>query len=309
MKSSIFKTLTAVLLAASFSVSAQVQNIKKITPPSSAASQVSPNDMPVFKIELGDKALVPGKGILFTRNQQSYIIQQKDVLTLTCDENIEITGEYPYLKIGLKKHTIGEKYKGGTVFFVDETGQHGLIFCEKQGPATWATFEWEYPNGDIDNNEFKDINSFASGIGIGKYNTMCLMLADTIDKNVVDPGEPYSIPYYLRNYKNDWYVPSYDELKLLYDNREALNLPLTYAERIVWSSTEGNPVYKGNNDGPNGENSTSDWNFEGYTGHKVKLTSQARLAHNGVKCIDFFTGKTLTIAKTYGKTVLFIKEF
>ena len=277
--------------------------------PESPASKVSPNELPVFEIKFDDKSIVPGEGMVFYRNGQKYEINLKDKVTLTAEDGIEITGDYPYFKVGLKKHKVGDKYLDGTVFYVDETGQHGLIYCTYNGPATWSTFQWEYPNGDIDNDEFKDLNTYATGIGMGQYNTMSMMLADNIGLNVVDPGEPYSIPYYIKLNKNDWYVPSIDELKLVYDNKKLLGILLKYDERIVWSSTEAGIVYKGYNDGPKGENTTGGWEFEGYGGHTVKLTSHSGKAHNGVQCIDFNTGEILTIAKTYGKTVMFIKAF
>ncbi len=309
MKSLAFFCLSALFLIVSASLSAQVKVPANVRPQHSGAEKVNPDLMPALKIEFENKSLVPGKGVVFYRNKQQYSIGLKDQINIVAEDGIEITGTYPNLKIGLKKHQIGEKYKDGTIFYVDETGQHGLIFCGVNSNTTWSTFQWEYPNGDIDNNEFRNLNTYSTGIGMGKYNTMSMMLADDLNLNVVDPGEPYSIPYYVKYNNNDWYVPSFDELKLLCENREMLGIRLDSDDRIVWSSTEGGYVCKGTSDGPHGENMPSGWTFDGYSGHKVDLTSSPGKAPNGVKCIDFYTGKMLNIVKTYGKTVMFIQEF
>lgn len=309
MKSALTILLAALFFFATNRLSAQVKPIKQVRPNTPGVAKVNPNDLPVLKIEFENKTLLPGQGIQFNKNSQAYTIGLSEKITLTADEGIEITGDYPNLKIGLKKHTIGEEYLDGTIFYVDESGQHGLIYCASHAPTTWSTFQWEYPNGDVDNNEIKNLNTFASGIGMGKYNTMCILLADNIDLNIVDPGDPFSIPYFLRSNSNDWYVPSFAELKLLYENRALLGIQLPSKGRVVWSSTEGGIIHKGYQDGPLGEDMPSGWNFEGYNGHKVDLTSEPRKARNGVKCIDFYTGNTVNISKTYGKTLLLIQAF
>uniref|UniRef100_UPI0032176F94 hypothetical protein n=1 Tax=uncultured Draconibacterium sp. TaxID=1573823 RepID=UPI0032176F94 len=309
MKSILFFFFAAFFVVATSNLSAQIKKIRQVQAQHPGTEKINPDLMPVFKIEFEDKTLVPGKGIVFQRTNQNYSIGISDKIILTAEVGIEITGEYPNFKIGLKKHKIGDKYLDGTVFYVDESGMHGLIYCGYYPNTTWSTFQWEYPNGDIDNDEFRNVNTYATGIGAGRYNTMAIMLADDLDLNVVDPGEPYSVAYYIKQNSNDWYVPSYDELKLLYESRQLLGLGFKSEDRIVWSSTEGDYIYKGRSDGPRGEDMPSGWKFDGYSGHKVDLTSSAGKARNGVKCMDFYTGKTLNIAKTYGKTVVFIREF
>ena len=79
------------------------------------------------------------------------------------------------------KHTVGEKYGGGIVFYVDSTGQHGLIAAERDlsGKYTWQKAkekcqnlrlngfnDWYLPNKEEMNKLYLNqavVGGFASG--------------------------------------------------------------------------------------------------------------------------------------------------
>ena len=136
----------------------------------------------------------------------------------------------------LKPVKLGDKHQGGIVFYVDESGKHGLIMAQ----------------GDISNEKMKFFDgpmkkamAFDSGIYEGKKNT---------DKIVKALGQEGNYPaklcqdLVLDDY-SDWYLPSREELDLIWDfskienNKAYSGIELTHD--YYWSSTElnGQDVY------------------------------------------------------------------
>ena len=129
---------------------------------------------------------------------------------------------------GIKQHTPGEVYGGGTIFFLDSTGQHGLIAALNDGmyggnyEIPWGCYGLAITSG-----------SRAQSPADGAGNTLaivtdcnlehiaaryCFDLVTTADTHVFD----------------DWYLPAIDELRMLYKNRDKVeNLEGEY----YWSST------------------------------------------------------------------------
>jgi|GEM_PF-1925827 len=131
-------------------------------------------------------------------------------------------------------HYLGELYGGGNIFWLDETGEHGLIAATTdQGPA--SGIQWY-------NNVYKITGANADGVYAGKYNT---------DKIFASQGSGnyaamlcMDLTYTSANvFYADWYLPSKFELNLLYQNRSLL-APFNYIYGVYWSSTEGtiNPL-------------------------------------------------------------------
>jgi hypothetical protein len=141
-------------------------------------------------------------------------------------------------------HYVGELFGGGIVFWVDSTGEHGLIASlhdlDGGSGAVWST-----SSGDITSeNGAEDFYDGAANtmaivdqLGSGTYYAarLCVDFSD---------GGFY-----------DWYLPSHSELELLGDNRVAINkvlandsdsntngLTISNANLygIYWSSTEYN---------------------------------------------------------------------
>lgn len=147
---------------------------------------------------------------------------------------------------GLRKqpHRMGEIYQGGRIFFVDSTGEHGLITALTDANEG-VGISWQ--NGESGE---KITNAQASGINAGINNTRLAIAAQTMDWQngnfaalaamrfsvLADGRTPCTTkadnPYPCYG---DWYLPSIYELDLM-----RLNLqPITAnATALYWSSTE-----------------------------------------------------------------------
>ncbi len=119
---------------------------------------------------------------------------------------------------------------GGIIFYLDPSGCHGLV-CAPTDQSTGA--KW-----DVDNS-FNLPPSIGSGLYEGKYNTY----------NVAYAAGVGSAPYICFNLslgnKYDWYLPSVEELKKMYQNigqGNTLGLGNVggFANTTYWSSTDAN---------------------------------------------------------------------
>ncbi|HEM0351356.1 TPA: DUF1566 domain-containing protein [Legionella pneumophila] len=158
-------------------------------------------------------------------------------------DGIEINGSVIQAKVA--RHFIGEEYRGGIVFYVDESGQHGLIASKRD--ALDKGISWR--NGDSGN---KITNAQGDGIGAGETNTRLIIAQQTADNQQGNfaalvaanfkvlgdgvtpcktPVTPDAVCY------GDWYLPSAYELQLLYQNLQGNNLS-SFAPEFYWSSTE-----------------------------------------------------------------------
>lgn len=114
----------------------------------------------------------------------------------------------------------GNYFRGGIIFYIDQTGKHGLITSQ-------------YDQGK-DLNWYKEdkVISGAFGVGIfeGQENTRAIVA------KMGEGNYPASLCESL-NYKGytDWYLPSKDELNLLYLKRKEVG---GFAEKYYWSSSE-----------------------------------------------------------------------
>jgi len=132
------------------------------------------------------------------------------------------TGGYPV-------HTIGESYGGGTVFYVYDGGQHGLIAApvDQSTGVIWG-------GGS-------STRARADGLGAGKANTAIIIanqgdLGGTAYAAMV--CNEYSVTVAGVTYA-DWYLPSHKELGLLYYQKIA-GIVGGMSNAYYWSSTEGN---------------------------------------------------------------------
>jgi hypothetical protein len=126
------------------------------------------------------------------------------------------------------KHMLGENYGGGKIFWIDETGQHGLIAASADQSAkgiAWNPGKLVVTGANSDGLFSGQTNceKIVSAQGAGNKNAaqLCLDFTNSSD-NVV-----YS----------DWYLPSKHELNLLYQQKTVVG-GFNVTSGIYWSSTE-----------------------------------------------------------------------
>ena len=185
------------------------------------------------------RVLVDGKEIGTTPLTENVIIgKHKLSIALdgydTYEKEIVVTkggSEEISVALDVKKLTykVGDYYDDGTkqgvVFYVDATGQHGKIVSLDQVMEQWCT------NAQYD----KGIVVGASSESDGKANTEKVMSRS-------DSAE-YPPFVWCRAKGKDWYLPAFEELKLLYSVRDTINPTLFWQggntlSGLYWSSTE-----------------------------------------------------------------------
>lgn len=135
--------------------------------------------------------------------------------------------------------TIGANYAGGIVFYLDKTGQHGLVCSDRDfGDVPWCF------KGSYDSN--KQIGAFGDGIANmqGMNNTKRIVDAASweIERGILwstkRPARTAARLCLESNYNGfvDWYLPTSKELELL----SKLDLKGGLKNDIYWSSTEVN---------------------------------------------------------------------
>lgn len=118
-----------------------------------------------------------------------------------------------------KQFNIGEKYQGGIIAFIDNTGMHGLIAAEKDLDQK---LQWH------DGNNIK-VRTY-DGINRGLYNTNLI-----IEKHGIFNYAAYVCSQLIIGGYNDWYLPSKDELNQLYLNHKLIG---NFISDCYWSSSE-----------------------------------------------------------------------
>ena len=123
------------------------------------------------------------------------------------------------------EYVIGMEAHGGIVFFIDETGEHGLVANMWNLPGT---YEWGCYEENVDGAD-------ANIIGSGYQNTM-----DIINQGCITQFDGVTAAQATINFDsdgyNDWYLPSLYELTEMYD-KIGLNSNIT-DEVVYWSSSE-----------------------------------------------------------------------
>lgn len=134
-------------------------------------------------------------------------------------------------------YKIGDYAQGGVVFWVDETGQHGLA-CAITDQDGGSGKQWE-------NGSSTTTSAVGNGVYAGKMNTMLIIANQgaTLTNYAAGLCVNYSVTQNSVTY-GDWYLPSKYELYLMYANKTAINTTATansgsgFASSYYWSSTE-----------------------------------------------------------------------
>lgn len=174
-------------------------------------------------------------------NGEYYIKSETDP---TGGTNYTISGTTQLLSVpyalnakNVKKYKVGDFAQGGIVFWVDETGQHGLV-CSKEDLDGGNGIQWY--NGSLVYTEAR-----GDGIYAGEMNTMLIIAKQGYNSNDYAAGICANYVVIQNDVAyGDWYLPSIKELRLVYDNREAINATAilnggaVFFEGNYWSSTE-----------------------------------------------------------------------
>ena len=128
-------------------------------------------------------------------------------------------------------YQIGDMVQGGMVFYVDETGEHGLVAAQDD---LEGTFEWGCYQENINGADSK-------WIGSGLQNTMDITNQGCQTEYGGITAAQAALDADLGGY-SDWYLPSTGELYLMYitigQGSENVNIG-GFVNNVYWSSSEG----------------------------------------------------------------------
>ena len=128
----------------------------------------------------------------------------------------------------MAKKAIGDKGPaGGIVFYITESGAHGLEAAPADLPGH---YEFGCFNVDIGT-----VGAMPTAIGSGSANT-AEIVAKNCDPNIAgNLIAANAADAYTLNGKSDWFLPSKDELAMLYEQRAVVS---GFADDLYWSSSE-----------------------------------------------------------------------
>lgn len=162
---------------------------------------------------------------------------------LTAGEGIDITDNIISTTENNVTYSVGDFAQGGVVFWVDETGQHGLVAAiedQNNGEA----IQWS--NGNVN----LVTGAQRNGIYAGEMNTTLIIAELGFYLSNYAAGVCANYTYTMNEVTyGDWYLPSHEELRLMYLNKEAINTTSVenggaeILPHYYWSSTEHNTSF------------------------------------------------------------------
>ena len=143
--------------------------------------------------------------------------------TLQINEGDATTANWLSLTASTCGLSIGDTHQGGIIFYLDATGCHGLV---AKATDEAGTYQWS--------STFLETWAYASGIYGGAQNTK-KSIARAIAESSTCPAASVCDNLVSGGY-TDWYLPSKDELDMMYVNLHLQGLGnFNYS---YWSSTE-----------------------------------------------------------------------
>ncbi len=237
--------LSAILVLANCTITAQVFiNTDGSIPDTSAMLDVSSTD----------------KGLLIPRmtaSQRGAISNPANGLLVYQTDGT--TGLYSYngsawTAVSSHTYSVGDFAQGGIVFWVDETGEHGLV-CAKTDQDGGSGVRWYagtvgYTGAHGNGPHAGEMNTaiiIAAHVAIGDDgNTYAARICN--ETEVTEGGKPY----------DDWYLPSKEELNLMYQNKSTINATAeanggdAFVIGTYWSSSEWSKYSAWERDFPSG---------------------------------------------------------
>ena len=128
--------------------------------------------------------------------------------------------------------SIGALINGGIVFYIDETGEHGLVAAMED---LEGTYEWGCYGIDLNGNN-SNVSPELDGIGTGLQNTLEKVAG--CSETPIAASE--ALAYESEGY-NDWFLPSKDELLEMYNtigNGGPEGNVGGFQDDLYWSSSE-----------------------------------------------------------------------
>ena len=138
------------------------------------------------------------------------------------------------------KYQIGDFAQGGIVFWLDETGEHGLV-CAKTDQDGGSGVRWYA--GTYGNTQSKGDGPYAGEANIAVIIAAQVAIGDDNstyaaricnELQIIEGGKTYG----------DWYLPAKQELNLMYQNKSTIDATATandgsaFVAGYYWSSTE-----------------------------------------------------------------------
>jgi hypothetical protein len=120
------------------------------------------------------------------------------------------------------KFKVGQEHEGGIIFYVDSSGEHGLIAAKvDQGKAEWGCQTVKISGAD------------GAFIGAGKQNTLDIINGCPANQTAARLCSDLVLAGY-----DDWFLPSKDELHQLYLRKDLVGNFVDDGYAPYWSSTE-----------------------------------------------------------------------
>lgn len=169
------------------------------------------SDTGYYGVKLDSSKFLPNTTYYFRSYAIGYTLSYGNQLTIKTGSGVT------------PKFTLGQSYGGGNIFYLDSTGQHGLIAATSDASSA---IQW-YNGGYI------ATGAVNLGIGGGQENT------NTIIRTQSTGSYAAYISTQSNNGYNDWFLPSKAELELMYINLHAKGLG-NFVGNFYWSSSESN---------------------------------------------------------------------
>lgn len=227
----------------------------------------------LVSIEIGTGIVVSGNFTAIDWANGSYFI--KTETDPTGGTNYTITGtsqllSVPYAlhaktaeSLSSSKHYIGELFGGGIVFWVDDTGEHGLIaslddLAGSNGVAWSAVTNIE-------------IGSTAQDMTNGRQNTEAMVQQNSTPGNAATLCNSYTNPNFGTGTFSDWYLPSNRELSILFSQDISINYVLDNDSNSSSSGLahENVPPTNGRYWSSTENNSENAWGYHAGFGHAI----------------------------------------